>query len=130
MISDPRTDLRQSLEAALIAELADNDCWQTLVALANGFGREDLAAQFTEALEQEQEHLSLVRGWLGSALSFNALGKMDPAFVAISEEAVAMRAGRSDERGGTVTPDNGGSKGRRTQPRRATRGSGQSKVRR
>jgi rubrerythrin len=130
VISDPRTDLRESLEAALIAELADNDCWQTLVALANGFGREDLAAQFTEALEHEQEHLSLVRGWLGSALSFNALGKMDPAFVAISEEAVASRAGSSDGRVGTVNPDNGGSMGRKAKPSRPTRGSDRSKVRR
>lgn len=61
---DPRTTLLQSLEAILVAELADNECWQTLSLLAHEAGEEDLALQFERALATEQEHLVNVRAWL------------------------------------------------------------------
>lgn len=40
VIVDPRTTLLQSLEAILIAELADNACWEALIALAQQAGEE------------------------------------------------------------------------------------------
>jgi rubrerythrin len=73
VIVDPRTTLLQSLEAALIAELADNACWETLVELAQQAGENDLAQQFEQAQETEQEHLRKVRAWLaaGQGLTHN-----------------------------------------------------------
>ena len=46
VLLDPRVDLRQSLEAILMAELVDNDSWQNLVRLAAGYGEHPLAARF------------------------------------------------------------------------------------
>jgi hypothetical protein len=130
VIADPRTDLQQSLEAALIAELADNDCWLTLVALAKGFSRDDLAGQFAEALEHEQEHLLRVRAWVGAAVSFNAFGKMDAAFLAMPEQIPGTGVGRSERNvAGTASrTDNPDGKRRKTQAKRATRGSGRDRV--
>ena len=34
VLSDPRTNLLQSLEAIVVAELADNECWSALAQLA------------------------------------------------------------------------------------------------
>lgn len=66
VIVDPRTTLLQSLEAALIAELSDNACWETLVELAQQAGENDLARQFEQALVNEQDHLRKVRTWLAA----------------------------------------------------------------
>ena len=43
---DARTTLAQCLEAALLAELADNEGWEALVELATQNGEEELAARF------------------------------------------------------------------------------------
>lgn len=64
---DARTTLAQCLEAALLAELADNEGWEALVELATQNGEEDLAARFSEAKEREEEHLDNVRTWLRAA---------------------------------------------------------------
>lgn len=64
VVSDPRTDLAQSLQAVLTAELTDNDSWQMLCDLARALGHQDLAQKFTQALEHEKEHLMKVRTWL------------------------------------------------------------------
>ena len=66
VIVDPRTTLLQSLEAVLIAELADNACWETLVELAQQAGENDLAQQFAQARANEQDHLDKVRTWLAA----------------------------------------------------------------
>jgi rubrerythrin len=66
VIVDPRTTLLQSLEAILVAELADNACWETLVELAQGAGEDELAKQFERARATEQEHLQKVRAWLAA----------------------------------------------------------------
>src|SRR5262245_58140161 len=50
VIVDPRTTLLQSLEAILIAELADNVCWEMLEKLAQEAGEDKLVRQFQEAL--------------------------------------------------------------------------------
>jgi rubrerythrin len=66
VIVDPRTTLLQSLEAILIAELADNACWETLIALAQQAGEEALVEPFEHALTAEQEHLQKVQDWLAA----------------------------------------------------------------
>jgi hypothetical protein len=65
-LTDPRTTLLQSLEAILLAELADNDCWQALSELARQAGEQDLENRFLRAYATEGEHLERVRGWLAA----------------------------------------------------------------
>jgi rubrerythrin len=67
VVVDPRTTFAQCLEAALVAELADNEGWDTLVDLARQNGEDDAAAMFSRALEEEVEHLENVRAWLAAA---------------------------------------------------------------
>jgi hypothetical protein len=86
VISDARTNLREGLEAILVAELVDNDCWENLIDLSRVLGHEDLAIAFTEALAAEREHLRRVRLWLGASLSGEATGKMAEPFAARAEE--------------------------------------------
>jgi len=64
VLADPRTDLRQSLEALLVAELADNAGWELLISLARELGQEQMATRFERALEEEEDHLARVKGWL------------------------------------------------------------------
>jgi rubrerythrin len=66
VLVDPRTTLLQSLEAILIAELADNACWEALVELAQDAGENDLVPPFQEALRNEQDHLAKVQAWLAA----------------------------------------------------------------
>jgi rubrerythrin len=75
VIVDPRTTLLQSLEAILVAELADNACWEALVELAHGAGEEALARQFQEARVTEQEHLEKVQSWLAAGQGRTRDGK-------------------------------------------------------
>jgi bacterioferritin (cytochrome b1) len=67
-VVDPRTTLAQSLEAALVVELADNDCWQHLVQLAHNAGQRELADRFGLALAEEQQHLTSVRRYVAASL--------------------------------------------------------------
>ena len=64
VVSDPRTTISQSLQAVLTAELADNDGWEMLGALAGELGIADLVEKCDTAFSEEQEHLDKVRGWL------------------------------------------------------------------
>ncbi|MGE3540192.1 MAG: ferritin-like domain-containing protein [Candidatus Tectimicrobiota bacterium] len=66
VLVDPRTTLLQSLEAIMIAELADHACWEALVEFAQQAGETDLAQQFEQALTTEQEHLIRVQTWLAA----------------------------------------------------------------
>ena len=63
-ITDPRTTLAQSLNAILVAELADNAGWELLIALAEQQGQDAMVSDFRVALQDEQRHLLLVRSWL------------------------------------------------------------------
>ena len=64
VLTDPRVNFIESLEAILVAELADNECWRTLADLARLADQPDLAEQCEGALLTEQEHLEKVRRWL------------------------------------------------------------------
>jgi rubrerythrin len=78
VLTDPRTTLTQALDAMLTAELADNDGWKILIAMAEAIGQEDLARRFTEALASEDEHLQSIRTWLAERLEIQ-LGKALPS---------------------------------------------------
>jgi len=75
VIVDPRTTLLQSLEAILVAELADNACWETLIALAEQAGEANLVKQFERALATEQNHLAKVHTWLAAGQGRTTNGK-------------------------------------------------------
>jgi hypothetical protein len=66
VLSDPRTNLLQSLEAILVAELSDNECWSALEELAGQAGHDALMARCREALMHEAEHLQKVRTWIAA----------------------------------------------------------------
>ena len=67
-LTDPRTTLTQALDTLLVAELADNDGWKTLIAMAEALGQDDLARRFAQALAEEDVHLKTVRRWLAERL--------------------------------------------------------------
>lgn len=67
VLGDPRVGLLASLEAVLVAELADNECWETLVELARIVGQDEMAERFEIFAEQEQDHLMQVRSWIAAA---------------------------------------------------------------
>jgi rubrerythrin len=67
VLGDPRMNLKQSLEAILVAELVDNDCWSILTQLATTAGHTAIAQKFQQALAEEQQHLVNVRTWVKNA---------------------------------------------------------------
>lgn len=68
MLTDPRVNLLQSLDGLLMAELTDNASWELLVELARELGHNELAEDFQRALDVEQQHLALVRGWISTGV--------------------------------------------------------------
>ena len=72
VVTDPRTTLAQSLNAILMAELADTAGWEMLAELAEEAGQKELASTFLQALEAEQGHLATVRMWLQALLTNEA----------------------------------------------------------
>lgn len=66
VLTDPRTNLLQSLEAIVVAELADNECWTALAQLARQAGHEALTEGCLEAIEHERDHLRKVRLWIAA----------------------------------------------------------------
>lgn len=64
VLTDPRTTFAQSLNAILIAELADNAGWELLITLAQDAGESDIAQRFQRAAEEEEEHLVTIKSWL------------------------------------------------------------------
>jgi rubrerythrin len=72
VLTDPRSTLSQCLETVLIAELADNDAWATLINLAHGLGKSELAERFRAAYADEEDHLRSVRRWVSVGLAGQA----------------------------------------------------------
>lgn len=79
VLTDPRTTLTQALDALLTAELADNEGWKILIAIAEASDRQDLARRFAEALAQEDLHLESVRRWVGERLEIQLGARMPSA---------------------------------------------------
>ena len=80
VMTDPRTNLQQGLEAVLLAELADNDCWANLIRLASQLGEDNLSKQFTICLDHEEDHLRMARGWITAGVE-NQAGVRDEPLV-------------------------------------------------
>jgi ferritin-like protein len=112
VIADPRTDLREGLEAILIAELVDNDCWETLIDLARGLGQDDHADEFETALDEEREHLEKVRTWLATGL--NASAKGDPSKAMARRRAATKRAAQEGASDTNRVTKSGTPNGRKT----------------
>lgn len=64
---DARTTFVQCLDALLVAELADNDCWEALIDMARETGEEEVVRAFEKALAEETDHLEDVRAWIAAA---------------------------------------------------------------
>lgn len=72
VVTDPRTSVAESLEALLVAELADNDGWKMLIQLATTMGEKNLAKRFRAAAKEEERHLAAVRDWLSMEMEQEA----------------------------------------------------------
>ncbi len=72
----PVSKLSTRSPGLLVAELADNDGWKMLIAMAEAVGQDDLARGFTEALAEGDQHLLLVRRWLAECLTIQLGAKM------------------------------------------------------
>jgi ferritin-like protein len=68
VLNDARASIAQSLHAIVTAELSDKAGWETLVALADEHGLTSMVDDFTQALNQEREHLALVQTWYEEAI--------------------------------------------------------------
>jgi rubrerythrin len=66
VVVDPRTRLYEALQGILVAELSDNEQWDSLIHVARHCGFDELAESFVRALRQEEEHLERVRRWLAA----------------------------------------------------------------
>ncbi len=66
VLTDPQTNLLQCLEAIVVAELADNECWTVLNELARNAGDEQLATACEQAIAHERDHLRKVRRWIAA----------------------------------------------------------------
>lgn len=64
VVTDPRTTFAQCLQAVLVAELIDHDGWEMLIELADDLNQTEMVAKFRQAFAEEENHLTLVRGWL------------------------------------------------------------------
>jgi hypothetical protein len=68
VVSDPRFSLLDSLQAVLVAELADRASWSLLVDLVHGAGDDDWERRFQEAEIREEQHVERVRAWVRAGL--------------------------------------------------------------
>lgn len=64
VLTEPRTTIGQCLGALLTIELADHAAWELLIPLARECGQDDIADSFTDALQEEEEHTDMIRGWV------------------------------------------------------------------
>jgi rubrerythrin len=106
VVADPRTTVRDCLQALLQAELVDNDGWTVLAELAEGLSQHDLADRFREALLHEERHLQRVRHWTTAALEREAGGADEPDPDSTDEAPVKRDAlGEQARRAGLYEPE-------------------------
>lgn len=74
VMNDPRTTTAQALETLLAVERIDTASWELLASLADGFGQDELADEFSLAHARELEHEEKVRGWFTAAINQRAFG--------------------------------------------------------
>jgi len=61
VLTDPRTNIAQGLNALLTAELEDNAAWELLIELAGAGGHSGIAKGFVKAKAQEDDHLIKIK---------------------------------------------------------------------
>jgi len=66
VVTEARTTLLASLEAVLVAELADRAGWNTLIELARKAKLAKLVTQFEVAERREQEHVAKLQRWIAA----------------------------------------------------------------
>jgi hypothetical protein len=64
---DARTTFVQCLDALLVAELADNEGWEGLIAMARQNSQDGIIPSFERAAQDETRHLKNVRRWITAA---------------------------------------------------------------
>ncbi|WP_437965027.1 ferritin-like domain-containing protein [Sorangium sp. So ce260] len=79
VVTDPRTNLADALEAMLIAELTDNDAWDVLIDMCQGLNDQQVLAQFQAARAAEARHLTMVRSWVKASVLARAKGDGAPS---------------------------------------------------
>jgi rubrerythrin len=79
VVTDPRLGFGESLEAILIAELVDHECWKNLRELARDVGHDELTRFAERAENEEDRHLAWVRSWVKAR---NLAREQQPAGVA------------------------------------------------
>jgi hypothetical protein len=116
VLADPRTDVLQCLEALLVAELADNECWTALIELAEDAGDRRMVERFGEALQSEREHLQMVRGWVaaGTGRSVERVRKPGASASRDVGEVHAGGARKVGSRARRKSPARSGSRARKT----------------
>lgn len=93
VLNEPRMTVAQSLHAILIGELADNDGWQSLSALAQQMGQEQMVTDFQEALAEEDIHLRTIRQWVHDAAMMQIEGQEPQAEAATAPRGPAASPG-------------------------------------
>jgi bacterioferritin (cytochrome b1) len=66
VLTDPRTNMAQCLNAILTIELTDNAAWELLIELARQANHPHIAASFEEPLRHEEEHLAAIKTLLST----------------------------------------------------------------
>lgn len=69
IVTDPRTNIIQTLDALLNAELIDTAAWELLIELAEAHNQTSLVTSFQKALEQEEEHVKIIKGFVKDYLN-------------------------------------------------------------
>lgn len=72
VLTDPRTNVAQALNALLTLELADHAAWELLVELTNKAGHPNIAKGFEKALAEEERHLNIIKSLLKQQLEAQA----------------------------------------------------------
>jgi rubrerythrin len=111
VLTDPRANLLQSLEAIVVAELADNECWSGLAQLARQDGHEELAQTCREAIAHERDHLRKVRTWIAAGHGRPYSESDGPEFTVDADSPAERTADRGTGRARPQTRKSG--KGRR-----------------
>lgn len=73
VITDPSTNIMQSLQAMLIAEMTDTASWELLIKLAHQVNQVDFIDQFERAFEEEKIHTQTIKQWLENKVLKKAL---------------------------------------------------------
>lgn len=79
VVTEPRTNLADALEAMLIAELTDNDAWDVLIDMCQGLNDQQVLAQFQAARAAEARHLTMVRSWVKASVLARGRGDGAPS---------------------------------------------------